>query len=173
MHTLYHAVPRNMAGTVLYPLNQLLDVDETLYQMHAEKYTGRERVMRRRIPLLGNCLWNDVLFLTAVHPAQFRKEFEAAGYARSRPFRAFEFNITALDCSRMAVITKMRINEPVVYEPFDPSHFDEYAVIPQATRDYWREERAVGQERPFLYLHIPHILYRGTLDTTTSSVVEA
>jgi hypothetical protein len=173
MTCVYHAIPRNMSGTVLYPLNELRDINNALYQEHAEKYRGRERVMRRRIHLLDNCLWNDVLFLTAVHPAQFRKAFESVGYAQPRPFRAYEINLAELDQSRMAVITKMQMNEPLVYEPFDQLKLNQYSTIPQATFDYWREEKAAGQGRPFLYLHIPHILYRGTLDTTTASIVEA
>ena len=132
MTYLYHAVPRLMKGTVLYPLNEQREFDEELYQAHAKKYEGRERLMETRIPLLDNCLWNDVLFLTAVHPAQFRVAFESTGFVRPRPFRAFRFDIADLDHTRMAVITKMRVNEPMEYEPFDPHCLDEYATIPSS-----------------------------------------
>ena len=173
MPYIYHAVPRDMQGAVLYPLNKQREFDETLYEAHAKKYEGREHVMQQRIPLLSNCLWNDVLFFTAVHPAEFRVAFESGGHPRPRPFRAFCFDIADLDHTCMAVVTKMQTNEPKEYERFDQKHFDEYATIPQATIDYWREARAAGKERMFLYLHIPHILYLGSLDTAVASIVEA
>ena len=173
MPYLYHAVPRNMTGTVLYPLNRQREFNEELYESHAKKYQGREKLMEERIPLLDNCLWNDVLFLAAVHPAQFRAAFESAGYVRPRPFKAFRFDVAGLDLASMAVITKMRADEPMVFEAFAPQRLDEYAAIPKATMDYWRRARAAGEDRPFLYLHIPHILYLGNLDTATASVVEA
>ncbi len=172
MH-LYHAVPYNMTGTVLYPLNQLRQLDAGLYAAQAAKYKGRRRLTKLRIPLLDNCLWNDVLFLTAVHPSEFRKAFESAGYVRPRPFRAFEFKLADLDLSRTAVITKMQPGEPKEYEQFDPAKYAEYASVPQTTMNYWREQLAAGQARPLLYLHIPHILFRGSLETTNAKVVEA
>lgn len=172
MANLYHAVPRIMTGTMLYPLNQLREIDTELYETQARKYRGRERLMQRRIPLLGNCLWNDVLFLTAVHPEVFHTAFAAAGFTR-QPFRSFQFPVDTVDPSRTVVFSSMRENKPVTYEPFDVSRMDEYGTIPQETLKYWQQEREAGNEWPFLYLHIPHILYRGTLDTTTIPIVES
>jgi hypothetical protein len=160
-----------MTGTILYPLNELRDFDVNLYELHAQKYSGREHLMQERIPTLQNCLWNDVLFLTAVHPVDFRKAFESKGFVRERPFRAFEFEVGELNHTRMTVITHMQINQPAMYEPFEMVRLHEYARIPQETLDYWQERNEKGDTRPFLYLHIPHILYQGTLDISTASVV--
>jgi len=172
MAYLYHAVPRQMKGAVIYPRNQLREVDPELYEEYSRKYADRERLMQERITPL-NCLWGDVVFLTAVHPAVFRKAFESTGYVRSRPFRSFEFNASDLDHSQITVLSRMEVNIPTAYKPFSLDKFEEYSTIPQATFDYWREQKAKGAERPFLYLHIPHILYKGTLDTSLARVVEA
>ncbi|HYF28924.1 MAG TPA: hypothetical protein VEA36_00985, partial [Candidatus Paceibacterota bacterium] len=147
MLTLYHAIPRNMSGTVLYPLNALKDVDSSLYEAHAAKYEGREHLMEERIPLL-DCRWNDVLFLTAVSPVRFRAAYESTGYVRERPFRAYAIDVATLDQSRLAALTEMELNKPVRYEPFDPARYRDYATIPEATLDYWRAQRACGEERP-------------------------
>jgi len=56
---LYHRVPADLKGHILYPLNQLKSIYPSLYDTKATTYQGREAVMQARIPLL-NCLWNDV-----------------------------------------------------------------------------------------------------------------
>ena len=174
MNFIYHRVPRNMAGTILYPLNELRDVNESVYQEHVKKYEGREHLTEARIPLLGNCLWNDVLFFSAVHPSIFWSEYEAVGFNRSPiPSKSFEFDVQQLDHSKLAVLMKMEMNRPDEYEPFDPSRMDRYSIIPQETHDYWRIEKEAGNMRPLLYMHIPHILYRGSLDTSLANVLES
>jgi hypothetical protein len=170
MPYVYHAVPHLMKGTVLYPLNELKDREPALYDAHSTKYEGRKHLMKERIPLLDDCLWNDVLFLTAVHPAKFRKAYESAGFALKHPFQAFQFEVEDLAASSTAVLMTMASNNPRSFEAFDPSRMEQYDIIPQATFDYWQRERAAGGTRPFLYLHI---LYRGRLDTTAATLIEA
>ena len=60
-----------MEGETLYPLNKLKDVYSNIYEEARSKYKGREAVMRHKIPYL-NCLWNDVLHLTVVHPQKLK-----------------------------------------------------------------------------------------------------
>src|SRR3954469_11560600 len=66
---LYHRRPADLRGTILYPLNQLAGVAPDLYQQQRAKYHGREALMEQRVPQL-DCLWNDVLHLSPVHPAR-------------------------------------------------------------------------------------------------------
>ena len=67
MNYLYHMIPLNMQRNVLYPLNDLREIYPKIYKEHKKKYTGREHLLKVEIPRL-NCLWNDVLHLTAVNP---------------------------------------------------------------------------------------------------------
>ena len=169
MKYVYHRVPSNLKGHVLYPLNQLKEIDKELYEFNAKKYYGRELIMERKIPILGNCLWNDVVFLTAVNPTVLRNAYESTGYILKQTFRFFRFEVNSLNASALAV---MKGEEKTIYEPFDLERFDEYTVIPESTRRYWRAQIALGQ-RPLLFQHIPHILYRGTLDTALATIVVA
>jgi len=57
---LYHLVPKNIRGDILYPLNILKSIYPDIYQYQVNKYFGREYIIEQRIPLF-NCLWNDVL----------------------------------------------------------------------------------------------------------------
>jgi hypothetical protein len=63
----YHFKPKNMVGDLLIPLNQLRDKHPMTYAEHVTKYKGREKLLEKTIPLL-NCLWNDVLHISPIHP---------------------------------------------------------------------------------------------------------
>ena len=69
MEYLYHRVPKNMSGTVLYPLNVLKKTHPGIYDEHVKKYSDREHLLTTEVPPL-HCLWNDVLHFTAVAPQE-------------------------------------------------------------------------------------------------------
>ncbi len=174
MHHLYHMVPRNLEGSVLYPLNQLRDSHPHLFEQHIAKYKGREHVLEGRIPTL-ECLWNDVLFFTAVHPSKIRKEFEDLDIPIWRQNRFYEIDPSMIPRNGSTVWlfrTGTDHEEPDVYREFDPNNLEQYSDISQATLDYYRAKHAAG-ERPLLFYHIPHILYRGSLDISTCRIIEA
>jgi len=62
MNYLYHGVPKQLEGNILYPLNILKDKCPEVYEKEVSKYVGREHVKENRIPAF-NCLWNDVFIL--------------------------------------------------------------------------------------------------------------
>lgn len=171
MPCLYHLVPSHLIGTVLYPLNQLRDLDPALYEECAAKYLGREQLLEERIPLLGDCLWGDVIFLSPIHPVYFKDAFESCGPTLERPFRAYEFDIDSLDDTRLAVVTDTGTETSSSYDRYDRARYQEYASIPQRALDVWRDEHTRGV-RSFLYQHIPHCLYRGSLETATVPIIE-
>ena len=68
---LYHLVPQRVVGSRLLPLNQLRESHPALYEAYARKYQGHEHLLKQPVPGL-ECLWSDVLFLTAVPPDVIR-----------------------------------------------------------------------------------------------------
>jgi hypothetical protein len=80
--SLFHTAPNRMVGTVLYPLNELEDVDPETWRQERKKYAGREQVLEKRVLPL-NCLWNDVLHLSAVHPADIIAALDDVGPSHS------------------------------------------------------------------------------------------
>lgn len=170
MSYLYHRVPANMSGTTLYPLNALRSVDPEAYEFHVQKYMGREKLMNERIPQL-ECLWNDVLFMSAVPPQDFCTAYHGAGFPRRRPMHFYRIDPQALDESNFMVLTRMGIDEPRGYAPFKHADLPSYASIPRETCAYWEGERIKKNDRPFLWMHIPHILYRGSINVTYLEIV--
>jgi hypothetical protein len=166
MDYLYHLAGKDMRGTVLYPLNQLKIALPDVYAEEAKKYQGREETMDQQIPIL-NCLWNDVLHFTAVPPTKLRDALLEAG--RPAPFHGTFFKIdpTLLDPAQTIVYLFKDMNEKMSEENFtryDPNDLRAYADLSEATTTYYKRCYAT-HERPLLFVHVPHILYKGTLDT--------
>jgi hypothetical protein len=163
-----------MVGTVLYPLNELEDVDPETWRQEREKYAGREQVLEKRVPPL-NCLWNDVLHLSAVHPADI---IAALGDVGLEPLRRrfFEIDPFDLDSDRTVVFVNRRASAADALDgsqwmPFQLAALTELSTFNEASRRYYRE-CAQGGKRPLLWGYLPHVLYRGSLDIRTLRIIE-
>ncbi|MDX1613091.1 MAG: hypothetical protein R3300_02205 [Candidatus Promineifilaceae bacterium] len=177
MSYVYHLVPGNFVGEVLYPLNQLRETYPDLYQSHVKKYQGRERLLTWRIPIL-DCLWNDVLHFSPVHPRQIRDGFLATGYDW-KPRRWFEVNPAArgFDESNTVIYYSqprtlgdfsMRTDDFAKYDPGLLSHM---VTLPAETAAYYAEAVAAG-EPVFAFRLIPHVLHLGTVNCKDVGVIK-
>jgi hypothetical protein len=170
---IYHSVPKKLSGKVLYPLNQLKVHFPEVYTIHAKKYVGRERLMQRQVfPL--NCLWNDVLHCSPVHPAQIRDAFINIGLDW-HPRLWFIIHPTSVGFSEENTViflrTLLKVPEQLddfncsstKFVPFSEERLSNIVKLPTATLEYWKFTKAAG-EAPFLFNFVPHILYRGTIE---------
>src|SRR4051794_33142045 len=165
--SVFHFVPEPMVGTLLYPLNALKDRAPEVWRREVAKYKGREQVLQKPVPPLG-CLWNDVLHLSTVHPSLVAAELAAVGL--ELPRKAFyELDVGALDPERTVIFLNWRSQEPSASDesqwlPFDLANLVGLAGVNESTRRYYRESAGYGQ-RPLLYGYLPHVLFRGSLET--------
>lgn len=168
MSFLYHIVPENQVGEVLYPLHRLAVEHVGVAEEAAGKYVGREHLMDVRIPIL-DCRWNDVLHLTPLHPRKTKEALVAAGF-RAREFRFYVIPPVAI-AREAAVIFKNSKETGGQYDfegdeftPFDADAYRELEAVPEAQIQYFTEMSRRG-ERPLLWARTPHVFYRGSLDT--------
>lgn len=157
-----------MQGDVLFPLNALKKTHPDLYKKQASKYVGREQIMQYRLPVL-NCLWNDVLHFSPVHPSEVKQALIEAG--RKKPFDVefFEIDPHLLNPENTivylykdsSIIDKTEENNFVKYNPEDIA---QYSVLPKETKDYYKEMLSQGKN-PLLFHRVPHILFKGSLNT--------
>ena len=173
----YHRVPDNLTGHVLYPLNQLKNIFPSLYVTKAANYQNREAVMQARLPLL-NCLWNDVLHFSPVHPSKVQEALAEAGFGRKLR-RYFEVNPIAKGFNptnavvflhQQVTLEKFQLVEED-FRSFTPGELHSLGEIPEATLAYYREMFELGK-RPLVYLYVPHILYQGRLDISDVNIIE-
>lgn len=171
---LYHRIPINMTGNILYPLNEIKDKYPEIYEHHVLKYAGREQLLKHKIPIL-NCLWNDVLHFSAVHPDEIKKSLTEAGDKKEFTLKYYKVDPKLLKPEITIVYlyahndVKDKLNENN-YVSYAPENVSKYSSMPQTTKDYYKEIIDKGG-RPLLYHRIPHILYRGTLDVTDLPVI--
>ncbi len=171
----YHYVPKTFIGTILYPLNQLEDTLPDVHTMQVAKYRGRDALLSRRLPYL-DCLWNDVLHFSPVHPAKLREAITGAGFLWQEA-EWFEVDPVAVGFSGQNTIIYTNPVRPQGdfavtdddFIPFDPEYLTMLNSIPQETHAYFNHAKA-NEERPLLFNFIAHVLYRGTLDTDHTGV---
>ena len=173
MASLYHIVPASMQGSILYPLNQLRDINPALYDAQAAKYVGREYIMNKTIPYF-DCLWNDVLFLTAQHPKKLQEALLRAGGPKlSHSF--FEIDASSLEPRKSLIylFANTTARQPLTSEDFAPfvaSNLEKYNIVPKATEEYFSQQYK-QKKRPLLYYKVPHVLYHGTLDISNAKII--
>lgn len=169
----YHILPNHFVGSILYPFNQLREALPDVYLEQATKFRGHDDLLQYQIPVL-DCYWNDLLHLSAIHPAQIRGAMEASGMIW-RMAEWFEIDVQELDLneSNAAIFTApFRLQGPMDDQDFIPFTIERLQMltsIPQQSYEYFNHAKAYD-ERPFLFSYIPHVLYRGTLDTTASGI---
>lgn len=163
----------------LYPLNSLKSKFPDIYEKELSKYIGREHITQQRIPLFDNCLWNDVIFLTALHPQKLFDERRRAGWGSIKPRQYLKINPRTLDPAKLGVfLFKVKgedVSSLLEANDFAAYSYDElktYAVVSQATKDYFKCEFDKGEPRiKLFYRYIPHILYKGAIDISHSEII--
>jgi hypothetical protein len=174
---LYHWVPTDLEGHILYPLNQLKSIYPSLYVTKAAHYQNREAVMQARIPLL-DCLWNDVLHFSPVHPSKVQQALAKAGFGRKLRLyfevdplaKGFNASNAVIFLHQRLKLEKFQLVEDD-FRVFHPAELSSLGEIPAATLAYYREMFAQGK-RPLVYLYVPHILYQGSLDIRDVNIIE-
>jgi hypothetical protein len=171
---LYHRRPPNMRGSVLHPLNVLRQVMPDLYEHQRKKYTGREELLQQRvIPL--NCLWNDVLHLSPVHPRKVAElaSSEAVFWSEADWFEIDATNFTA-DNTAIFRYTDISISTTIAadeFEVFDRSKLPSLGEVPPLTKEYYRTADKGGKY--FIFCGVPHILHRGSIDVEQAKIIRA
>lgn len=177
MRKIYHLVPPRVEGSLLKPLNELKEEFPQLYEQHAAKYQGREELMNENIPKLG-CKWNDVLQFSPVHPELIRNALLEAGFGW-QAMLFFEIDPSAVGMN--ATNTVFFLHKPrergdfKMYDdefvPLTPDLPDDLFRLPQATLTHFAEAKA-SNSRPFLFLWVPHVLYKGHLVAGDLPIIE-
>lgn len=174
MNHLYHMVPQEMEGTILYPLNVLKRKNPELFKKHFKKYEGREHVTEQFIPTL-NCLWNDVLHFTAVDPHEVKNALLEAGRKDIPELKFYRIDPNLFDpkLTTVYLYAQTKKEDDMKEENFEqyiPSEVGKYTPLPQITKDYYKEKIVKG-ERPLFFHRVPHILYKGSLDVSNLPII--
>ncbi len=169
MSEVYHLKHRQLHGDYLRPLNELQQLAPEIHAAQVKKYRGREVLQERRVPYL-DCLWNDVLFFSSVHPRHIRDGFIAAGqqwpglewFAADTVALQFSPENTVVFTSAMTRKKGEFGIDKSEFRPFQPEMLPSLREMRQVTLDYYKEA-AAAEEPLFAWHGLPHILHRGRI----------
>lgn len=182
---LYHMVPDGgVIGGVLHPLNELQHMLPAVYEAQARKYTTRRALMDVTLPGLG-CRWNDVLHLGTIDPRVIlRTQLDVLSqlnlpiperYARKREF--FRIPVERVHGESTIYFVNESRTGPSDFgvpelqcSPFYHHRYRELRTVPAPMIAYYREELASGR-LPLWWKRLPHVLFRGSIDTGALDVV--
>lgn len=178
MIKLYHRVPSVFDGTKLVPLNVLRKLNPELAKQHAEKYVGREELMKRFIPGTS-WLWNDVIHFSPVHPQKVVDALISCGFTRKIKSFWYVIEPSQLIFTPSNSIIFLHNKAWTSEAEFASSEFEEYSEeacaryteVPQITKDYFSSVISRGGN-PLMFGGIPHVLHRGTISTEDLDVIE-
>ncbi len=186
---------------ILYPLNVLKEKFPGLYEVKAEKYNSldkdgnineyRKNLPNTIIPVLEKATWGDVIQLTSIHPKDLKLALEQAGL-QAQEFKFYQIDPEILD-SKNTTIFLYRDDIPDDSEEnftsYNPSKLGEYSSVSQQAKDHYVEiskfnkkvlennrasmndEDMKSQKRPTLFVGVPHIFHKGSIDVSNFPVI--
>lgn len=165
----YHIKQPNFVGERLSPLNRLKDRLPSVYEYAVKKYEGREWLLQAKLPTL-DCLWNDVLHFSLMHPAVIYKQLMDVGVDYSkRELLWFEVPLEHALAHPSALYRNTRKDRSSreypesEFEPVTAERVSELSGMPERNLEYYRE--CVAQKTyPLMWAYAPHVLVKGELD---------
>ena len=173
----YHARKNNFSGNWIVPLNLMpyMEGFNEIYKHEVAKYIGREHLLTREIPTL-NCLWNDVIFLSPLHPHKHYEEYKKIGFTP----KSIQFYKIPVEVLREKSVTvwnwfsykKYPHGDPLrhsieAYCDFDFFHYQEMDDLPEDTKEFYRTSFDPSKPAKFPiynWYRIPHILCQDPID---------
>lgn len=167
----YHRKSKDFIGDVIYPLNQLPFLEIKVREQN--KYKGREALLEVNIPPL-NCLWNDVIHCSPVHPTEVWDALRHAGFTPPS-VSYFAVPVSLLSPTQTIIfLSSTQPNNryaPENYLQFTPENLKSHQCLPKATQEYYTTCKTEGRN-PLVYVGIPHILYLGLIQIKDCEVIE-
>ena len=193
--------PNEEGKEVLYPLNMIEEKFPGLYKIKADKYNSRDEhgnvneyrknIPNTIIPVLEKATWGDVVQLTAIHPKDLKVALEQAGL-NPEEFKFYQIDPELLDPQNTTIFLyrdDIADDSKENFTKYDPLKLEEYASVPQKAKDHYAEvsefnkkvlehNRAVkddkdmkSRKRPTLFVGVPHIFHKGSIDVSNFPVI--
>ncbi len=167
---LYHFVPQDQNGKILYPLNQLKTNNLELYKKHFAKY---DLIQEKdvKIPTFG--YWNDCINLMPVSPDLVKAELEKFGHDTNWKWEFYKIDSSKLHQSKLIIMVPTDGGNTFSREfiKFNQENIDKYCHIGEVTRYRFQKAKNMD-EQPNTFAGIPHVLYKDNIDTANLEIIK-
>ncbi len=179
----YHLYRKNFIGHWIVPMNKMPEMEgfSEIYRQCVSRYHGREETLQWVI-LPFNCLWNDVIFLSPLHPHHHYEEYRKIGFSLPKVL-FYKIPIEILEDKRVTVwkwlsYKKYSKSDPIhrsmeSYCALDFSHYQELADLPEDAKEYY--QICFDPEHPNIspkygWYRVPHILCLDPIDISDERI---
>ncbi len=181
MEYIYHGVPNNFEGKILYPLFSLRENFPSLFDAEIKKYDDhpkRKELPFKRISKL-NCPRGEVLHFSPIHPTLIFQALKTVFPDGNRSVKFFKIPIIRAQGLSIALFDMNR--EGYEFGIEDPDHvFDlvsvesyrEIKVVPQEAYTFFNEWKERGERGAPAWGKIPHIFIRGPINVTECDIID-
>lgn len=166
MTYIYHGCPETMIGTVLYPLNELRIRHPDIYRQEMAKYADhpkRVSLPETVLPKL-DCLWNDVLHCSPIHPRRLYEAWRAQGIKSVPDKGFFRIPINRVSHHRVAIMRGRDV------EWLDAVDYKEITTVTAETLKWYGKMARQGRFGGH-FVGVPHVLVEGAIDIEGVEVV--
>lgn len=167
---LYHHVPNDQKGNVIYPLNQLKDRFPDIYTVQYAKY---KNIKQKDVEIPGFGFWNDCVNLMPVSPGLVKAELDKYGHDTNWVWSFYKIDAKKLDPKKLIIMIMNDQNGSPKRQfiPFSKEMFDKYCHISDDTRTVFQKAKD-DNEQPNTFARVPHVLYKDSINTQDLEVVE-
>lgn len=167
---LYHHVPDDQIGDKIFPLNQLKEKFPDIYKQHYAKY---DNIKEKDVEIPGFGFWNDCVNLMPVNPGLVKAELEKFGHDTDWPWRFYQIDTKNLDNSKLIIMIVVDKDGTVKREfiKFSEDASNKYCHMGEVTRARYQEAKDKN-EQPNTFAGVPHVLYKGAIDTISLEIVQ-
>lgn len=160
---LYHFVPQDQIGGILYPLNQLKSKQPELYKQHFGKY---DDIKEKDVEIPGFGYWNDCINLMPVNPGLVKSELEKFGHDTNWKWKFYKIDASELHRSKLIIMVPTDGEDTFSrkFIKFDQENFDKYCHISEVTKYRFQKAKDL-REQPNTFAGIPHVLYKDFIET--------
>jgi len=181
MEYIYHGVPPNFSGEMLYPLFSLKEKHPEIFAREIKKYDDHPK--RKLLPNLIlkklNCPRGDVLQFSPIHPNLIFQGLKSVFPDGNRSVKFFEIPIERthgiptilFDMNRPGYV----FGEDEPEEIFDwvtPANYRMIRQLPLEAIEFYQEWKTRGEPGAPAYGKIPHIMVKGPVSVKDCKIVD-
>ncbi len=167
---LYHHVPDNVEGNILYPLNEMTRVFPDVFNKQKAKY---DAIKEKDVEIPGFGFWNDCINLMPVNPELVKEELEKFGHDTGWAWKFYKIDSTTLDNKNLIFLVQTDKEDASKRDflKFTETNFNKYAHIGEVAKFRYQKAKDQG-EQPYTFGGIPHVLYKGRINVNDLEIIE-
>ena len=175
----YHRKSFDFIGDKLYSLNDIKTIHPSIYESSIKKYEGREWILDITIPPL-NCLWNDVIHTSLMHPSLIYKTLNEIGLLHRKSILWFEIPLDDILKFSNTLYLNDRVDRDgdktisfleTDFEPVNSNRIVELSGMPDINLKYYHE-CFKKSEQCLLWNYAPHLFLKGVLGVSKYRVFD-